>query len=201
MATVCCLLAGVYYADAAVPSNQTPAQSVELFLDAVGSMEFPAKDPARQEVLLNQANAYLDVETMGSRALAGHWPSVGPEDRKAFLDLLWKLVENVAYPKNKNLIGKDKMIYGEASQTKEGYLVPITLKTEDEAPAASMSYHLRGEEGSWKIDDVILDDVSIIEDLKYQFDKIIAASEFSGLLEKMRERLAKAQEKNKHAKV
>lgn len=197
---VSCLIMAGFAACAVEASDQTPGQAVKTFLETVDLMEFPAPDTARQAGLVRQANAYLDVEAMGSAALADHWAGVPSKERITFFDLLWKLVETVAYPKNQNLMGNEQIVYGEAVRAGEGFQVSVTLKTEDEAPVTSMSYHLSKKEGRWKIDDLVLDDVSIIEDLKYQFNKIITESEFSGLLEKMRERLAKAEEENQNAK-
>ncbi|MBN1689221.1 MAG: ABC transporter substrate-binding protein [Candidatus Omnitrophica bacterium] len=198
---VCFLMWAGFSAGADGTRNQTPDQAVKTFLKTVSSMEFPAIDPVRHVELVRQAHAYLDLETMGSQALADHWAGVSTEERQVFFDLLWKLVETVAYPKNRNLIGNEKIIYGETVQAGDGFQVPVNVQTEDEAPAVSMSYHLSEKEGRWKIDDMVLDDVSIIEDLKYQFDKIIAESEFPGLLESMRRRLAESKVKTKNEKV
>lgn len=197
-----CLVSTGFLAGAASADNQTPEQAIKTFLETVRSMEFPASDPVRHAELVREANAYLDVETMGSQALVDHLAQISSEEKDMFFDLLWKLIEAVAYPKNKNLMNTEQIVYGEPIPSEGGFQVPVSLKTEDpEAPVTSMSYHLTEKEGHWKIDDVVLDDVSIIEDLKYQFNKIIAESQFSGLLEKMRERLAKAEAENKNEKA
>jgi phospholipid transport system substrate-binding protein len=198
---VCCLISVGFSTHTAGANTQTPEQAIKTFLEIVGSMEFPASDPARHAGLLREANAYLDLETMGAEALRDHWATVPSEEKKVFFDLLWKLVEAVAYPQNQNLMNNEQIVYGETVQTGDGFQVPVSARKEAEAPAASISYHLSKKEGQWKIDDVILDDVSLIEDFKYQFNKIIAESKFPGLLEKMRKRLREAQEKNKNEKV
>jgi len=195
--SLCCLIISGFPADAAGANNRTPEQAVKAFLETIDSLEFPASDPLRYAELVRQANAYLDVETMGSRALSDHWSAIPGEERQAFIDLLWKLVENVAYPRNQDFIEGEQIVYGKSVEAGSGFQVPVTTKQETDEPAVSMSYHLSEKGGLWKIDDVVLDDVSIIEDLKYQFNKIIAESEFSGLLEKMRERLNKAEEENR----
>lgn len=183
-------------------SSQTPQQAIEVFLDNVRQMEFPVTDPAKHKQLVSQANAYLDLETMGSAALADHWGSMSADDKKTFFDLLWKLVESVAYPRNQGLMNDEKISYGETVKTEHGFQVPLALerKTDAEAPSASLSYQVVQKEGRWKINDVVLDDVSIIEDLKYQFDKIIAKSQIGGLLQKMQERLEKAKVENQNEK-
>ena len=182
-------------------AEKQPQSTVETFLAAVKSMEFPVADDSGHAQRVSDANAYLDLETMGSKALSDHWEELSPQDRRTFLDLLWKLVETVAYPKNQNLVGGDEIVYGEIAEDENGFQVPVSAKPKDDEPTASIIYHLAEKDGGLKIDDVVLDDVSIIEDLKYQFDKIIAKSGFGGLLDKMRERLAKAEGKNETAKT
>ena len=159
-------------------------------------MEFPVKDTARQDQLNSKADGYLDLEAMGQRALAQHWVEVTPEEQKTFFDLMWKLIENIAYPKSNKFIGEYEISYPETHPSGNGFEVQSIVRQQAEGLDAKVVYHLYQKDNQWKIDDVVLDDVSIAEDLKYQFEKIIAQSKFSGLLDKMREKLAQAEKEN-----
>jgi phospholipid transport system substrate-binding protein len=44
-------------------------------------------------------------------------------------------------------------------------------------------------EGKWRIYDVILDDVSMRNNLKSQFHKILEKEEYSGLVSRMKEKI------------
>lgn len=141
-----------------------------------------------------KANAYLDLETLSKKALTSHWDSSSAEDRKAFLDLMSRLIEVVAYPKSRRLTNGVEVIYEEPQADDAGMQVQSVIKQQEQGLDIQVLYHLHSaSDGShWKIDDVILDDVSVTEDLQYQFDKIITDSGFAGLLKKMQERLDKA---------
>jgi len=175
-----------------------PAQeALETFLDTIKSVEFPVKDARRHKNLVETAHLHLDLESMVSQALASHWKEAGTENQKAFLDLMWKLVENVAYARSHDFLGDLKITYPEIKAGNPGFIIHSLVAQTEPALDIEIIYHLHEREGRWQIHDVILDGVSLIEDLNYQFDKIINDSAFAGLLERMRNRLAKAEEANR----
>ncbi|MSR77940.1 MAG: ABC transporter substrate-binding protein [Candidatus Omnitrophica bacterium] len=184
-------LTGVSYA-----ADQPAQQVVESFLSTICSMEFPVKDQARHDELASKANQALDLEALGRKALTDHWGEATPAQQKEFLQQLWKLIEYVAYPKSRRFMGKYEITYPEVKEVSRGVEVHSVIKQEAQALDAKVIYHLYTKEGVWKIDDIILDDVSIIEDLQYQFDSIIKESQFPGLLQKMKERLDQAVKEN-----
>ena len=184
------------FSQLALAETQPAQQTIERFVQNIKTMQFPAKDPAAQAELIKDTNNLLDLDAMGRKALGDHWGKVSAEEQKSFIDLFWKLIENVAYPNSRKFMGDYKIIYPEVKPSGEGFDVYSVVKQEEQALDASVVYHVYQKESQWKVDDVLLDDVSITEDLKYQFDKLIEKSQFSGLLAKMQERLAQAQKEN-----
>ena len=172
-----------------------PEAALQTFLETVRSMEFPVTDHLAHERLIRKANAYLDLETMGKDALGGHWAQATNEERNTFLDLMWQQIELVAYPQSREFLGDYEITYPEVRHLGNGFEIQSVVKQQEAALDASVVYHLYEQDAQWKIDDIVLDDVSIIEDLSYQFEKIINDSSFGGLLERMREKLRGVQEK------
>lgn len=176
---------------------ESPAQqTIEGFLTTIKGMEFPIKDIAKFEVQAAQANIALDLEAMGKEALGNHWAEASSEQQKLFIGLFWKLIEYVAYPKSNKFMGSYQITYTSVKETEKGTEIQSAIKQEEQALDAKVTYYLYQKEGQWKVKDIILDDVSIIEDLKYQFDKLIQDAKFEGLLRKMREKLSQAQKEN-----
>ena len=173
-----------------------PQQGIETFLKTIRSMEFPIKDPARHTQLVSEANAFLDLDAMGEKSLGAHWQEASPEEQKNFLQFLWKLIEFVAYPRSTKFMGSYDITYPKVEPAGSGFQVHSVIKQQAEGLDAPVEYHVYQKEGQWKIDDIILDDVSIIQDLSGQFDKIVKDSKFAGLLNKMRERLDQAKKEN-----
>jgi len=171
-------------------------EALKSFLGTIRSIEYPVQDLVRHENLVRQANASLDLEAMAKVSLTAHWDGISAEDRAAFLDLMWKLVANVAYAQSHGFLGDVEIAYPELKGTDHGWSVKSIVAGKEEGLETEVIYYLHDQEGRWKIYDVILDDVSLTEDLRYQFDKIIDESSFSGLLNRMQERLEKADKKN-----
>jgi ABC-type transporter MlaC component len=176
--------AAAFAQDAAGP--QVP---IEKFLDSIRAMEFPPADAAAQARHVQEANALLDIETLSRKSLEGHWEAFTPEQRETFLRLMGQLIEHVAYPKSRRFMGNYEITYPSVTPSGDGHNVQSVIRQEEQGLDAEVIYHVSA---AGKIDDVILDGVSMTEDLKYQFDKILAESQFSGLVEKMEKRLADA---------
>lgn len=162
------------------------------FLETVRSMEFPIQDSAAHEEKVRKADAYLDLEAMGKKGLAAHWDTASEEDRKAFMDLLWKLIENLAYRRTRNFMDGKTVEYRDPKAIENGFEVESFVKGSEAGLDVPVVYHVAEAGGQWKIYDIFLDGISMTEDLSYQFDKLVRDSGFSGLLERMRERLDQA---------
>ena len=130
---------------------------------------------------------------MGRKGLAANWDAASPEDQKAFMELLWKLIENIAYPRTRKFLDTKTVEYKEPKPIEKGFEVESTVKDPQAELNVPIVYYVAQENGQWKIYDIFLDGISMTEDLSYQFDKLIRDSGFSGLLTRMRERLAQAE--------
>ncbi len=176
---------------------EAPQQAVESFLGAIRSMNFPIKDEAQHKDLVQKADAYLDLEALGKKSLGNHWTEANPQEQKSFIDLLWKLIESMAYSRSHSFMGDFKITYPEVKQVADGFEVKSLIKQEEDSLDVHVNYHMYSKDDHWKVDDIVLDDVSISEDLKGQFDKIIQQSQFAGLLAKMQEKLTASEKANR----
>ncbi|MBU3759426.1 MAG: ABC transporter substrate-binding protein [Candidatus Omnitrophica bacterium] len=181
---------------AARAAESQASQPVRAFLETVQSLEFPVQDPAGHAARVETANAYLDLEAMGRKGLGTHWQEASEAEQRAFMDLLWRLIENIAYPRTRKFLEGKRVDYGEPSAAGKGFEIESRVQGDDAGLDVPITYHVADENGTWKIFDIFLDGISMTEDLGYQFDKLIRDSGFPGLLERMRERLAEAQKEN-----
>ena len=167
----------------------TPQAPVEGFLDTIRSMVFPVADAAHQADLVKKAGSFVDLNAVGQRAVAEHWAQATEEQQKKFLELFSKLIEKTAYPRSHDFLGNLKIAYSAAEADATGTAIKSVVHDPSQGLDTAVVYHLVQKDGQWIVDDVVLDDVSIVEDLKYQFDKLVKDSNFAGLLAKMQERL------------
>lgn len=163
-------------------------QSVEDFLNSIKRAEG-----------VSQANAYLDLEAMGQKALGDHWTAASDGQRETFMALLWQLIEKVAYPRSRKFLGSLPIEYSDPKPLEKGVELATIVKNQEEGLDAPIVYQLYEAGGGLKIYDILLDGVPLTEDLKFQFDTIIRESSFDGLLGRMRERLAAAEKESQAA--
>lgn len=169
-------------------------QSLQDFMTTLRTMEFSADHDTLDPALTVKANQHLDLESMVSSALSESWDDASDEQKKQFMAVMWKLIEKVAYPKSKTFLGSLEIQYDEPKPLEKGYEIITVIKKEEEALDIEAIYLLHEIDNSWKVYDVILDSVSMIEDLSYQFTTIIEESSFDGLLKRMNEKLAEVSE-------
>jgi phospholipid transport system substrate-binding protein len=66
--------------------------------------------------------------------------------------------------------------------------VKTTVKHPKEG-LVSVDYRLSQDGGVWRVQDILLDDVSLAANLQSQFNKIITENSYAELLRRMREKL------------
>lgn len=173
-----------------------PQASIDEFLNTLRSMQFPVTDEAVHSEKVARADSFLDLDLLGQKSIAGYWDQATAAERIKFLKLFTQLIEKVAYQKSNEFLGSFGVTYPSQEEDGSGVLVTSIVEQEDASLNAEVVYHLYSKEDHWVIDDVVLDGVSIVEDLQYQFEKLIKDSGFTGLLEKMQTRLDEAAAEN-----
>ncbi len=135
---------------------------------------------------------FLDIDTLGQRAMRDHWGKLGAAQRRDFLQLLRDLVEaNYIKALRANLNYEVKYV----GETPEGD--QLLVKTEVVAQrhgrphSIEIDYLLMREGGTWRAFDVVTDGVGLVDNYRAQFNKIIARDGVAGLLDRMRKKRAK----------
>lgn len=187
--------ASFFFTSHSALAGQPSQKSVQAFLDHINQMQFPITNSVQHAEIVKNAGTYLDLQSLAQKALQQHWSEMNPNQQKTFMDLFWKLIENIAYPRTKKFLDGQKIIYQEPKPIERGVEITTLAKDKEAALDVPVVYHVYQENKQWKIYDVFLDGVSIAEDLQYQFDKVIQQSQFNGLIETMQNRLADAEKK------
>jgi phospholipid transport system substrate-binding protein len=150
------------------------------------SPEAEAKNVALRKIV----DSFLDFDELARRALVKHWDGLTPKQRTEFVKTLRALVErnylNQMYGQpdydlkleNESKNGNDATVTGVLHTTTRGKKVDMALE-----------YKLVYKNGAWLVYDVITDDLSLLENYRAEFNKIIAKESFDALLTKMKKRL------------
>ena len=140
--------------------------------------------------LIKMANSLIHFSILGPKTLGSHWKKITSEEKENFLSILKKLFKKVAYPKSSKFFADLKIKYNNEMIKKEKAEIRTSMEHESEG-LIEIDYKLHKINGKWLIYDVILDEVSLVSNLKTQFHKIIEEESFSELINRMSDRLKK----------
>jgi len=128
--------------------------------------------------------ARFDFSEMTKRSLGPHWKSLDPAEQREFVDAFTHRLL-VAYGKTVRATGDEKIQF--MREVRDGEEASVQTKVlspnGDETP---IDYRLHELNGDWKVYDVSIDNVSIVNNYRAQFERVIAKSSIQDLLRRMK---------------
>lgn len=174
--------------------SASPTQTVHALVQAIASMRtakndnLSPADRAHNADVAQRVNEMLDIAEVSQRVLGRYWKERTPEEQKAFIDLLTELFVNVAYPRSAEFFADlqidvtDERIKGDEAEVK-------TTVSDPKEGLIAVDYRLQQHNGAWHVRDIILDDVSLVRNLRSQIQQVIAEHSYDELLRRMRDKL------------
>lgn len=147
----------------------------------------------------------FDIRELCQLSLSKHWDEITPQDRDYFVQLLTDLLENRAILSKEQgqKKAKSENVYT-ITYKGDKYLNPdstrvltrtsVYVKSED--IRVELDYKLKKVDGVWRAYDVIVDNASLLDNYKYQFDSIIKKNGYPDLVKKMEDKLASLKKKS-----
>ncbi|MGV7220484.1 MAG: ABC transporter substrate-binding protein [Nitrospinales bacterium] len=139
----------------------------------------------------SKAIKLLDLQVVSQKSLGKYWKKRSPEERTAFLTLLEGLFVHIAFTNTSKFFKDLEMSYGETKLTKTKAVVPLKV-IHDEEGEVFIDFVLTKKDKHWLVVDVVLDDVSMRNNLKSQFYKILKKEEYQELVQRMQKKLKEA---------
>lgn len=138
----------------------------------------------------------FDLYELCRLALSSHWDTLLPKDRNYFVNLMTRLLERKAifskervttnHTKPYQVVYKSEKFLNR-EQTKS--LVSTRILIPSEKIDLDIRYELLKTPQGWKIYDIIVDDASLVENYKFQFDSIIREHGYHELIARMEKKL------------
>jgi phospholipid transport system substrate-binding protein len=176
---------------------ETPTEVVRTTInDVIRILEDPKlKDPAkrlpRRRMLEEVIARRFDYAEMSKRALAANWRPLTEDQRAEFVDLFKTFLSDRYANKIEGYAG-EQVVY--LSEQIEGNYAEVRTKLRSSKMEVSMDYHLFSKEGRWYAYDIVVDGVSLVNNYRSQFAKIIRDGSYQELVKKLRERTAAEEE-------
>ena len=121
------------------------------------------------------------------KILPTSWNGLSLEQRKEFIGLFSKLLEN-SYASKIESYRDEKIIYRDEIVKGEYAMVKTRIQRADDK--IDVDYKLKRADGQWLIYDFVIEKVSMIRNYRSQFSKIIKRDSYEVLINKLTAKLA-----------
>src|SRR5690349_166024 len=150
------------------------------------SLKSDAKKAERIERLRQVIYPKFDFAEMAKRSLGSNWQRRTPQEQQEFVKLFRDLVET-SYADNIDAYNGEKVnIVGEKQE--KDFAQVNTKIVNNKGEEFSVDYRLLQSGGDWKIYDVVIENISVVNNYRSQFNRVIAKSSFEDLLQKLRDK-------------
>lgn len=193
----------------------TPSRAIQDLDDMLDSYVLDPQTPEQrqynEDLKRTVIKGTFDIRELCRLALDKHWNDRTPPEQNSFVDLMIRLLEKKAIFSKEQGQKKSKKSKNVYSVTYEGHkftnpdqsnsLAMSLVHIPSESLKIELNYKLKNDGGSWKIYDVVVDGASLLDNYKYQFDKIIAKEGYANLVHRMESKLKELQEKDSKPEI
>jgi len=161
--------------------RQTADQVLALLQDA--RFKGADKESQRRQRLRQIIGNRFDFEEMSKRSLGANWRRVGRDEQQRFVQLFTDFLEK-SYADQIESYDGEKIAYGREQLAQDQAEVDSKIITKKGREVA-VNYKLRSAGGDWKVYDVVIENVSLVNNYRSQFNRILAKATFNELLKKL----------------
>jgi phospholipid transport system substrate-binding protein len=173
---------------AATEAAQQVKQTVDRVLAIVNdpALKGDAKAAERRQKLKEVIGARFDFAEMAKRSLGAQWQKRSPAEQKEFVEVFTELLEGSYLDKIESYSG-EKVRFVNDRQEKD-YAEVGTKIINNKGEEFSVDYRLYNANGDWKVSDVIIENISLVNNYRAQFNRVLTRSSYAELLETMKQK-------------
>ncbi|HEX9454158.1 MAG TPA: ABC transporter substrate-binding protein [Candidatus Binatia bacterium] len=134
---------------------------------------------------LNLIYDRFDFSEMTKRALGSHWKGLGQNEQREFVEAFTQKLL-MAYGRTVRASGDEKIQF--KRETLDGKFARVETKVvSGNGEELPIDYQLQENDGQWKVYDMVIDQISIVNNYRAQFERVIAKSSLKELLVRMKQ--------------
>ncbi len=176
---------------AGAPLDSVKAQ-INKVLDVLRdpSLKGEAGKKTKKAKIRNISDSFFDYTELSKRTLGQNWNKLNTKQQEEFISLYKQILENayadkiVTYTDEKVNFGKETQL---TEKTVEVQTVVLTKKAD-----VPINYRVIQKGDEWKVYDVVIEGVSLINNYRNQFREILSNKNPDYLLETLRKKVGKA---------
>src|SRR5262245_223254 len=149
-------------------------------------LKSPEMKNERIERIKTVITPIFDYDEMGRRCLGAHWRRRSPAEQEEFLRLFRSFIEKV-YSDRLDLYQGERMVVGR--ETTDGDYAEIEARMINaKGEESQVTFRLRRADGKWRVYDAVVENISIVQNYRSQFDRIISKSSYDELRKLLKEK-------------
>jgi len=153
-----------------------------------------AKTKERRDQLKQILFARFDFSEMAKRALGANWRRRTPKEQDEFVRLFTDLLER-NYADTIESYTDEKIVY--VGERLDGGYADVSSKIfTGNGGEFSINYKVHLVGGEWRVYDVVVENISMVNNYRSQFNRVIANSSYEELMRRLKEKADVAAQKN-----
>jgi len=154
------------------------------------ALKAPERTQERRAKIRQAVLQRFGFEEMSRRSLGIHWQKLTPQERQEFVQLFTDLLERSYIEKIEGYSGNPKNIrYTKETIDKDGYASVRSGVVNQRDMNVDIEYRLLQRDGNWEAYDIVIEGVSLVNNYRTQFNKIIQEGSYANLLKQMKLKL------------
>jgi phospholipid transport system substrate-binding protein len=168
-----------------------PTDSMRVTIDEVlrilreKELKQPGKADERRQQLERVVGARFDYLEMSKRALGAPWNGLSDQERQEFVELFRTLLTNSYADKIESYSGEGVQYLNERTEKDYAEVRTKVLSGKTEIP---LDYRLINKANDWRVYDVVIDGVSLVNNYRGQFTKILRTTSYADLVDQLRKK-------------
>ncbi|MEX0804269.1 MAG: ABC transporter substrate-binding protein [Candidatus Binatia bacterium] len=176
---------GSVFAGAAADQLKQSVEKIQAILSDP-SLKGEAKTSARRQRLKEVVGARFDFNEMAKRSLGSQWQKRSDAEKKEFVRLFTDLLEGTYLSRLEEYSGEKVRFVNEREEKDFAEVnTKVINKTGQEF---TLDYRLIRTHGDWKVSDVVIENISLVNNYRSQFNRVLSKSSFEELLQAMKQK-------------
>ena len=174
------------YAGAPLDTVQTNVNKVLDVLRDPKLKAEPAKEIKKEKLEAMYEQMFDEVE-LSKRSLGGNWKKLSPAQQQEFIQL-YRQILGKAYVDKILSFTNEKIVFSKENilSNNQAEVQTKVITSSNEIP---IFYRLILKDGTWKVYDVVVENVSLVQNYRSQFNSILAENTPDQLLEILRKKV------------
>lgn len=181
-----------------VPATAAPTGAESTASDAVKStindllqvladesLKQPEQAEKRRHAIEAVIKHRMDYEEMAKRALGAAWSTLPRRDQHEFVGLFVHLLRDAFAGRITEYSDEQVVFLGEL---REGDFAEVKAQMEGRKTDTPIDFRLIQRENVWRVYDIVIDGVSVVNNYRSQFTSIIRDASYAGLVKKMKQK-------------